>query len=41
VELLKCPSRWYGVTYQEDKPQVKAALARMGKEELYTTPLWK
>ena len=41
VEVLSCPSRWYGVTYQEDKPQVKAALAQMGKEELYSMPLWK
>lgn len=41
VEVLKCPSRWYGVTYQEDKPQVKAALAKMAEDGLYPTPLWK
>ena len=41
VEVLKCPSRWYGVTYQADKPQVKAALARMAEEGLYPTPLWQ
>ena len=41
VEVLACPSRWYGVTYQEDKPQVKAALARMAEDGLYPTPLWK
>lgn len=41
VEVLKCPSRWYGVTYQEDKPQVKAALAKMAADGLYPTPLWK
>ncbi len=41
VELLSCPSRWYGVTYQADKPQVKAALARMAGEGLYPTPLWQ
>ncbi len=41
VELLNCPSRWYGVTYQADKPQVKAALAQMAEEGLYPTPLWK
>ncbi|MDD6050149.1 MAG: NTP transferase domain-containing protein [Clostridiales bacterium] len=41
VEVLRCPSRWYGVTYQEDKPQVKAALAQMAKDGLYPTPLWQ
>lgn len=40
VEVLKCPARWYGVTYQEDKPRVKAALAAMAAEQLYPTPLW-
>ena len=41
VALLKCPSRWYGVTYQADKAQVKAAMARMAQEGLYPTPLWE
>ena len=40
MEVLPCPSRWYGVTYQADKPQVKEALARMAEEDLYPTPLW-
>ena len=41
VEVLACPSRWYGVTYQADKPMVKAALAKMAEDGLYPTPLWK
>lgn len=41
VEVLRCPSRWYGVTYQADKAQVKAAMARMAEEGLYPTPLWE
>lgn len=41
VAVLNCPSRWYGVTYQADKAQVKAAMARMGEEGLYPTPLWQ
>lgn len=41
VALLTCPSRWYGVTYQADKAQVKAAMARMAQEGLYPTPLWE
>ena len=40
VEVLSCPSRWYGVTYQADKAQVKDAMARMAEEKLYPTPLW-
>ena len=40
VEVLKCPSRWYGVTYQADKPMVKEALAKMAEDGLYPTPLW-
>ena len=40
VEVLKCPSRWYGVTYQADKPMVKEALAKMAEDRLYPTPLW-
>ena len=41
VDVLPCPSRWYGVTYQEDKPQVKDALAKMAEDGLYPAPLWK
>ena len=41
VEVLRCPSRWYGVTYQEDKPQVRAALVRMAEDGLYPAPLWQ
>ncbi len=41
VELLPCPSRWYGVTYKEDKPQVISALQHMADEGLYPTPLWQ
>ena len=40
VEVLPCPSRWYGVTYQADKPQVKEALAKMAEEGLYPVSLW-
>ena len=41
VRVLPCPDRWQGVTYPEDKPIVKAALARMAEDGLYPTPLWK
>ena len=41
VEVLKCPSRWYGVTYQADKPMVKQAMAKLTEDGLYPTPLWQ
>jgi len=41
VEVLQCPARWYGVTYQADKPMVKEALAKLAEEGLYPTPLWQ
>ena len=41
VEVLPCPSRWYGVTYAQDKPQVAAALRAFADEGLYPTPLWQ
>ena len=41
VEVLQCPARWYGVTYQEDLPGVKAAIAQMKAEGHYPDELWK
>ena len=41
VRVLPCPDRWQGVTYPEDKPIVKAALAQMAADGLYPTPLWQ
>lgn len=40
VQVLPSPDKWYGVTYQADKPVVKAALLRMAEEGLYPRPLW-
>lgn len=40
VQVLPSRDRWYGVTYQADKPVVMAALAKMGEDGLYPTPLW-
>ena len=41
VAILPCRDKWYGVTYQEDKPLVKAALAGMQAQGLYASPLWE
>lgn len=38
--LLHTSSKWYGVTYQDDLPGVKAAIARMTKEGEYPEKLW-
>ena len=40
VKVLRSGDKWYGVTYQEDKPQVAAALAAMTASGCYPAPLW-
>ena len=40
VKVLHSADRWHGVTYQEDKPQVVAAIAEKTEEGLYPSPLW-
>ena len=40
VQVLSSRDQWYGVTYQEDKPMVSAALRKMAEEEFYPSPLW-
>lgn len=35
VKVLKTDAKWFGVTYQEDKPSVNAALAAFDKEGKY------
>ena len=40
VEVLRCPARWYGVTYAADKPQVVAALKEKTESGLYPDGLW-
>ena len=40
VKVLPSKERWYGVTYQEDKPQVKEAIFKMTKEGIYPENLW-
>ena len=41
VQVLPSRDKWYGVTYQADKPVVMEALRRMSGEGLYPAPLWK
>ncbi|MEE1026932.1 MAG: hypothetical protein U0L55_08005, partial [Acutalibacteraceae bacterium] len=35
VDVLVAEDKWYGMTYKEDKPVVKAAIAEMTKNGLY------
>ena len=40
VKVLKSEDRWYGVTYQEDKPIVQEAFSKLVQEGRYPAPLW-
>ena len=40
VEVLYSQDKWFGVTYQEDKPFVKESIAKLKKEGLYPEKLW-
>jgi UTP-glucose-1-phosphate uridylyltransferase len=41
VKVLISKERWYGVTYQEDKPLVKEAVRNLIKQGLYPERLWE
>lgn len=40
VTVLTSSDKWYGVTYQEDRPAVIAALKEMTRNGRYPAPLW-
>ncbi|MBP7950729.1 MAG: NTP transferase domain-containing protein [Verrucomicrobiales bacterium] len=40
VQVLETASRWFGVTYQEDKPRVQQELADLVRSGAYPEPLW-
>ena len=41
VKVLYSTDRWFGVTYQEDKPMVKASIQQLKDEGLYPERLWE
>ena len=41
VHMLESESRWFGVTYREDKPYVVEMLLKYKEEGLYPFDLWK
>lgn len=40
IKVLKTDASWFGVTYPEDKPAVKASLASLVQQGTYPSPLW-
>ncbi len=40
VEALSCDSKWYGVTYHEDKESVSAALCKLQRSGEYPMPIF-
>ena len=40
-EVLSTPSRWFGVTYKEDRPAVVAKFKEFADTGVYPTPLYK
>lgn len=40
VKVLKSNEKWYGVTYKEDKPQVKEAIRKLIENGVYPENLW-
>ena len=41
VKVFGTNAKWFGVTYQEDKPTVKAAIEKLTKDGVYSEQLWK
>ena len=40
-DVLSTPSRWFGVTYKEDRPAVVEKFAQLAREGVYPTPLYQ
>jgi choline kinase len=40
VKVLDTPSKWFGVTYAEDRPGVVAKLQKLADDGVYPSPLW-
>lgn len=41
VAVKTSPDQWYGVTYQDDKPEVEKAIREMIEQQIYPSPLWE
>lgn len=40
VRVLDTQEKWYGVTYREDMPKVRTAIAEMTRQGVYPEALW-
>ena len=40
-EVIDTPSKWFGVTYAEDRPQVVLSVNKLVREGIYPQKLWK
>lgn len=40
-DVLSTPSRWFGVTYKEDRPAVVEKFAELAREGVYPSPLYE
>lgn len=40
VKVLDTPSKWFGVTYAEDRPGVVEKLQKLADDGIYPSPLW-
>ena len=40
MKVYNTDAKWFGVTYQEDKPTVKAAIEKLTKDGVYSEKLW-
>lgn len=41
VDVLKVDSRWFGVTYKEDKPATEAEIRKLVEQKQYPDNLWR
>ena len=41
IKVLDCNAKWFGVTYQEDKPMVINELKVLTDKGIYPSPLWR
>lgn len=41
MSVLQTPESWFGVTYQEDKPKVLAAIRKLVDDGIYPEALWE
>ncbi len=41
VKIIPSSDQWYGITYQEDRPNIVEALKQMKEDNIYPFDLWK